>query len=158
MTVESIGIDDAGEVPNKNGATVAMDFGRITIGPDMVLYLFGTPGQDRFWCLWDEIVKGAVGGVVLVDTRRIQECFPAVDYFEATGLPFVVAVRLVRRRLDAPPGRRAGGAVGAGQRAGRAVRRASDDARAGDVGAPRRFGAAPGAGIRPGRQSVGPIR
>jgi signal recognition particle receptor subunit beta len=94
MTVESIGIDDVGAVPTKSGTTVAMDFGRITIGPDMVLYLFGTPGQDRFWFLWDEIVKGAVGGVVLVDTRRIQECFPAVDYFEATGLPFVVAVNL----------------------------------------------------------------
>lgn len=94
MTVESIGVDDAALVPGKLGTTVAMDFGRITIGPDMVLYLFGTPGQDRFWFLWDEMVKGAVGGVVLVDTRRIQECFPAVDYFEATGLPFVVAVNL----------------------------------------------------------------
>jgi signal recognition particle receptor subunit beta len=94
MTVESIGIDDAAAVPGKLGTTVAMDFGRVTIGPEMVLYLVGTPGQDRFWFLWDEIVKGAVGGVVLVDTRRIQECFPAVDYFEATGLPFVVAVNL----------------------------------------------------------------
>jgi uncharacterized protein len=94
MTVESVGIDNPGPVPGKLGTTVAMDFGRITIGPDMILYLFGTPGQDRFWFLWDELVKGAVGGVVLVDTRRIQECFAAVDYFEATGLPFVVAVNL----------------------------------------------------------------
>jgi len=94
MTVESIGVDDPGPVPGKLGTTVAMDFGRITIGPDMVLYLFGTPGQDRFWFLWDELVKGAVGGVVLVDTRRIEECFAAVDYFEATALPFVVAVNL----------------------------------------------------------------
>ena len=93
MTVESLGIDRAG-VAGKHGTTVAMDFGRITIGPDMVLYLFGTPGQDRFWFLWDEIVRGAVGGVVLVDTRRVAECFPAVDYFEATGIPFVVAVNL----------------------------------------------------------------
>jgi uncharacterized protein len=94
MTVESLGIDNPGPVPDKHGTTVAMDFGRITIGADMVLYLFGTPGQDRFWFLWDELVRGAVGGVVLVDTRRIQECFAAVDYFEATGLPFVVAVNL----------------------------------------------------------------
>ena len=94
MTVESLGIDNPGPVPGKLGTTVAMDFGRITVGPDMVLYLFGTPGQDRFWFLWDELVKGAVGGVVLVDTRRVQECFAAVDYFEATGLPFVVAVNL----------------------------------------------------------------
>jgi signal recognition particle receptor subunit beta len=94
LTVESIGVDHLEFVPDKRGTTVAMDFGRITIGPDMVLYLFGTPGQDRFWFLWDELVKGAVGGVVLVDTRRVQECFAAVDYFEATGLPFVVAVNL----------------------------------------------------------------
>ena len=94
MTVESLGVDTPGPVAGKLGTTVAMDFGRITIGPDMVLYLFGTPGQDRFWFLWDELVKGAVGGVVLVDTRRVQECFAAVDYFEATGLPFVVAVNL----------------------------------------------------------------
>ena len=94
MTVESIGIDNHGPVPAKTGTTVAMDFGRITIGPDMVLYLFGTPGQDRFWFLWDELVRGAVGGVVLVDTRRVAECFAAVDYFEALGVPFVVAVNL----------------------------------------------------------------
>ena len=71
-----------------------MDFGRITLGPDMVLYLFGTPGQDRFLFLWDELVRGAVGGIVLVDTRRIEDCFPAVDYFEHLGIPFVVAVNL----------------------------------------------------------------
>ncbi|MGQ0802369.1 MAG: GTP-binding protein [Actinomycetota bacterium] len=94
MTVESVGIDDAGPVEGKTGTTVAMDFGRITLGPDMVLYLFGTPGQGRFLFLWDELVRGAVGGVVLVDTRRVTECFPAVDYFESLGLPFVVAVNL----------------------------------------------------------------
>jgi signal recognition particle receptor subunit beta len=94
ITVESIGIDDAGPVQGKSGTTVAMDFGRITIASDMVLYLFGTPGQDRFWFLWDELVRGAVGGVVLVDTRRLEECFAAVDYFEAFGVPFVVAVNL----------------------------------------------------------------
>jgi hypothetical protein len=95
MTVESLGIDFAGELQGqKTGTTVAMDFGRITLGPDMVLYLFGTPGQDRFLFLWDELVRGAVGGVVLVDTRRIEDCFPAVDYFEHLGIPFVVAVNL----------------------------------------------------------------
>ncbi|HUF83648.1 MAG TPA: ATP/GTP-binding protein [Acidimicrobiia bacterium] len=94
MTVESIGVDDAGPVPDKTGTTVAMDFGRVTLGSDMVLYLFGTPGQGRFLFMWDELVRGAVGGVVLVDTRRVAECFPAVDYFESLGLPFVVAVNL----------------------------------------------------------------
>jgi uncharacterized protein len=92
MTVESIGIDPASS--GKTGTTVAMDFGRITISHDMVLYLFGTPGQDRFWFLWDELVRGAVGGVVLVDTRRVADCFAAVDYFEALNIPFVVAVNL----------------------------------------------------------------
>jgi signal recognition particle receptor subunit beta len=93
MTVESLGIDHAAPT-GKRGTTVAMDFGRITISHDMVLYLFGTPGQDRFWFLWDELVRGAVGGVVLVDTRRVADCFAAVDYFEQLGIPFVVAVNL----------------------------------------------------------------
>jgi signal recognition particle receptor subunit beta len=95
MTVESLGLDHAGPVAGvKRGTTVAMDFGRITIDEEMVLYLFGTPGQDRFWFLWDELVRGAVGAVVMVDTRRLQECFAAVDYFEHLELPFVVAVNL----------------------------------------------------------------
>jgi signal recognition particle receptor subunit beta len=93
MTVESLGVDRTGQI-GKTGTTVAMDFGRITLGPDMVLYLFGTPGQDRFWFLWDELVRGAVGGVVMVDTRRVAECFAAIDYFEALGIPFVVAVNM----------------------------------------------------------------
>jgi signal recognition particle receptor subunit beta len=93
MTVESVGIDTPGP-EGKSGTTVAMDFGRITIGADMVLYLFGTPGQDRFWFLWDELVRGAVGGIVLVDTRRVADCFAAVDYFETLGIPFIVAVNL----------------------------------------------------------------
>ena len=93
MTVESLGLDHPGPVAGaKKGTTVAMDFGRITIDDDLVLYLFGTPGQERV--LWDELVRGAVGAVVLVDTRRLQECFAAVDYFEHLGLPFVVAVNL----------------------------------------------------------------
>jgi uncharacterized protein len=93
ITVESIGVDYSGDVP-KTGTTVAMDFGRITLGRDMILYLFGTPGQDRFLFLWDELVRGAVGGIVLVDTRRMEDCFPAVDYFEHLNIPFVVAVNL----------------------------------------------------------------
>ncbi len=93
MTVEGLGIDNGGNVA-KTGTTVAMDFGRISIGSDMVLYLFGTPGQDRFWFMWDELVRGAVGGVVLVDTRRIEDCFPAVDYFEALKIPFVIACNM----------------------------------------------------------------
>ncbi len=93
ITVESIGVDFSGDVP-KTGTTVAMDFGRITLGRDMILYLFGTPGQDRFLFLWDELVRGAVGGIVLVDTRRMEDCFPAVDYFEHLNIPFVVAVNL----------------------------------------------------------------
>jgi signal recognition particle receptor subunit beta len=94
ITVESLGIDNVGLVEHKTGTTVAMDFGRITIGPDMVLYLFGTPGQDRFWFMWDELARGSIGGVVLVDTRRLEDCFPAVDYFEALDVPFVVACNL----------------------------------------------------------------
>jgi signal recognition particle receptor subunit beta len=93
MTIESLGVDRV-DARGKTGTTVAMDFGRITLGSDMVLYLFGTPGQDRFWFLWDELVRGAVGGIVLVDTRRIAECFAAVDYFEELGIPFVVAANL----------------------------------------------------------------
>ena len=102
-----------GRGDGKTGTTVAMDFGRITLGPDMVLYLFGTPGQDRFLFLWDELVRGAVGGVVLVDTRRVEDCFPAVDYFEHLGIPFVVAVNLFDGVYRAPPARGARGAVGA---------------------------------------------
>ena len=76
----------------KTTTTVAMDFGRITLGDDLILYLFGTPGQDRFWFMWDDLVRGAIGAVVLVDTRRLEDCFPAVDYFEEQRIPFVVAV------------------------------------------------------------------
>jgi hypothetical protein len=93
MTSMSIGVDDPGPVStSKTATTVAMDFGRITVDGALVLYLFGTPGQDRFWFMWDELTRGAVGAVVLVDTRRLEESFPAVDYFESRSLPFVVAV------------------------------------------------------------------
>jgi signal recognition particle receptor subunit beta len=92
MTSASVGFDDANAVPAKNTTTVAMDFGRITVDEALVLYLFGTPGQSRFWFMWDELARGSVGAVVLVDLRRIDDCFPAVDYFENRRLPFVVAV------------------------------------------------------------------
>jgi len=92
MTAAAAGIDDASKVPGKRTTTVALDFGRITIDRSLILYLFGTPGQNRFWFMWDELARGAVGAVVLVDLRRIDDCFPAVDYFESRRLPFVVAV------------------------------------------------------------------
>ena len=92
MTVASAEVDDAGQAVKKTTTTVAMDFGRITLAEDLRLYLFGTPGQTRFWFMWDDLVRGAIGAVVLVDTRRLADCFPAVDYFENCGLPFVVAV------------------------------------------------------------------
>jgi signal recognition particle receptor subunit beta len=86
------GADDLSGVEGKTTTTVTMDFGRITITEDLQLYLFGTPGQDRFWFLWDELSQGALGAVVLADTRRLEDCFPAVDYFEHRHIPFVVAV------------------------------------------------------------------
>lgn len=99
ITVESIGVDNPGPVTGKTGTTVAMDFGRITIADDMVLYLFGTPGQDRFGFMWNDLSQGALGALVIVDARRIDDCYPAVDYFEKVGLPFVVAVNLFDGRL-----------------------------------------------------------
>ena len=87
-----IGIDDVTAIDRKETTTVAMDFGRITLKDDLVVYLFGTPGQDRFWFLWDELASGALGDVVLADTRRLTDCFPSVDYFERHGTPFIVAV------------------------------------------------------------------
>src|SRR5919198_5404045 len=92
LTAASLGVDDTLAVQDKTTTTVAMDFGRITIGDELILYLFGTPGQDRFWFLWDELALGALGAVVLADTRRLAACFPSVDYFERRGTPFIVAV------------------------------------------------------------------
>jgi signal recognition particle receptor subunit beta len=92
LTDESIGIDDTSGVESKSTTTVAMDFGRITLNHDLVLYLFGTPGQDRFLFVWDELSLGAIGAIVLADTRRLADCFPSVDYFERRNLPFIVAV------------------------------------------------------------------
>ncbi|WP_406183952.1 GTP-binding protein [Streptomyces albidoflavus] len=108
-------VDDTGGVEAKHTTTVAMDFGRITLRDDLTLYLFGTPGQDRFWFLWDELAQGALGAVVLADTRRLEDCFAAVDYFERRGIPFVVGVNCfddadhyppedIRTALDLDPG------------------------------------------------------
>ncbi|MEU1994072.1 ATP/GTP-binding protein [Nocardia gamkensis] len=110
----SVGVDDLDGVESKTTTTVALDFGRITLNETLVLYLFGTPGQDRFWFLWDELSRGALGAVVLVDTRRFDASFAAVDYFESRRVPFVLAVNCfdnanlytpdeVRRGLDLDP-------------------------------------------------------
>jgi signal recognition particle receptor subunit beta len=92
LTELSGDVDDLSGVESKTTTTVALDFGRITINPHLVLYLFGTPGQDRFWFMWNELAAGAFGAVVLADTRRLDNCFPAVDFFERRGIPFVIAV------------------------------------------------------------------
>src|SRR5688500_11945592 len=99
MTSAGVGVDDNRQVPGKTTTTVAMDFGRISIDRDLILYLFGTPGQTRFWFMWDEIIKGAVGAAVLVDTRRITDAFAPLDYFENRQLPYVVALN----RFDGAP-------------------------------------------------------
>ena len=92
MTAASTGVDDTSGVPSKRTTTVAMDFGRITMSNDLILYLFGTPGQTRFWFMWDELNRGAIGAVVLVDTRRITDCFSPIDFFESRRVPYLVAV------------------------------------------------------------------
>jgi signal recognition particle receptor subunit beta len=92
MTSASDGLDDLSLTAGKTTTTVAMDFGRVTLDAGLILYLFGTPGQHRFWFMWDDLIRGAIGAVVLVDTRRLSDSFPAVDYFESAGLPFIVGV------------------------------------------------------------------
>ena len=92
MTTAGVGIDDPSKVPGKGTTTVAMDFGRITIANDLILYLFGTPGQTRFWFMWDELIRGALGAAVLVDTRRVTDSFAPIDFFESRKLPYLVAV------------------------------------------------------------------
>lgn len=99
MTDRSIGVDDTSVLPDKTTTTVAMDFGRLTIEDDLTLYLFGTPGQDRFGFMWEDICDGALGAIVLVDTRRLDDCYPAVDYFEEHDIPFVMAMNVFE---DAP--------------------------------------------------------
>jgi signal recognition particle receptor subunit beta len=115
LTESSAGVDSTVGVERKTTTTVAMDFGRITLRQDLVLYLFGTPGQERFWFMWDELAVGALGAVVLADTRRLADCFPAIDYFERRQIPFIVALNCfegarrydpedVRIALDLDPG------------------------------------------------------
>jgi hypothetical protein len=92
LTDASAGIDDLAATPDKRTTTVAMDFGRVTLDSELILYLFGTPGQQRFWFMWDDLIRGAIGAVVLVDTRRLADSFGPIDYFEEHGLPYVVGV------------------------------------------------------------------
>jgi uncharacterized protein len=98
ITDASAGIDDLFDDGTKTTTTVAMDFGRISLKHQLVLYLFGTPGQDRFHFMWNELARGAIGAVVLVDTRRIEACFAAIDFFERRGTPFVVAINTFHGR------------------------------------------------------------
>jgi hypothetical protein len=92
LTTSSIGIDDTTGLTGKSSTTVAMDFGRITFAESLVLYVFGAPGQHRFWFMWDDLVRGAIAAVVLVDTRRLADSFAPIDYFESRGMPFLIAV------------------------------------------------------------------
>jgi len=106
-------VDNLDGVERKSTTTVALDFGRITIRENLVIYLFGTPGQERFWFMWDELATGALGAVVLADTRRLADCFPSVDYFERRRLPFHRRGQLLRRRAALPPrGRQVGSRPG----------------------------------------------
>lgn len=104
MTSASLNVDDRQFLPRKTTTTVALDFGRVTIDDHLRLYLFGTPGQDRFGFMWDDLVQGALGAVVIADTRRLEDCYRAIDYYEARGVPFVVAINQFadgpRHRLD----------------------------------------------------------
>jgi uncharacterized protein len=103
LSAPSALLDLTDGVEDKTTTTVAMDFGRITIRDDLVVYLFGTPGQKRFWFMWDELAVGALGAVVLADTRRLADCFPSVDYFEQRGTPFIVAVNCFDGGRRFPP-------------------------------------------------------
>ena len=100
ITEVAAGVDDLSHTPRKTTTTVAMDFGCITIDPTLKLYLFGTPGQERFGFMWDDIVEGAVGGLVIVDTRRLDDCYAAVDYFEHRQIPFAVAVNAFDGKVE----------------------------------------------------------
>ncbi|MGW5718399.1 GTP-binding protein [Amycolatopsis sp. NPDC003865] len=103
MTAAAIGIDRTEAVPGKFATTVAMDFGRLTLADDLILYVFGTPGQHRFWFMWDDLVCGAVAAIVLVDTRRLADSFASIDFFESRGLPFLVAVNQFQDTRQHPP-------------------------------------------------------
>ncbi|MFL6051755.1 MAG: GTP-binding protein [Actinoallomurus sp.] len=114
LTSQSVGVDDTSGVEQKTTTTVAMDFGRITLGDGLVLYVFGTPGQKRFWFMWDELAVGSIGAVVLADTRRLADCFSSIDFFERRGMPFIIGlnrfegasqpdIEAVRTALDLEP-------------------------------------------------------
>lgn len=104
MTEASAGVDDLAATPHKVTTTVAMDFGRVSLDSELILYLFGTPGQHRFWFMWDDLVRGAIGAVVLVDSRRLADSFAALDFFEDRGLPYVVGLNcfdgLLQHRVE----------------------------------------------------------
>src|SRR6266487_1704576 len=104
MTEASTGVDDLSHTPLKTTTTVAMDFGRVSLDSDLILYLFGTPGQHRFWFMWDDLVRGAIGAVVLVDTRRLADAFASIDFFEDRQLPYVIAINcfdgMLHHRID----------------------------------------------------------
>jgi signal recognition particle receptor subunit beta len=104
MTEASVDVDDLSATPNKVTTTVAMDFGRVSLDSDLILYLFGTPGQHRFWFMWDDLVRGAIGAVVLVDTRRLADAFASIDFFEDRQLPYVIGIncfdRVLHHRVD----------------------------------------------------------
>ncbi|MDQ1015425.1 GTP-binding protein [Streptomyces afghaniensis] len=103
LTIAGLGIDDLDGIEEKRATTVALDFGRITISRDLVLYLFGTPGQQRFWFMWNDLALGALGAVVLVDVRRPESSFAAIDFFERRGIPFVVGVNGFHGEHPYPP-------------------------------------------------------
>ncbi|WP_284743769.1 GTP-binding protein [Amycolatopsis sp. RTGN1] len=103
MTAAALGVDRTEAVPGKFSTTVAMDFGRVTLADDLILYVFGTPGQHRFWFMWDDLVCGAVAAIVLVDTRRLADSFASIDFFESRGLPFLVAVNQFQDTRQHPP-------------------------------------------------------
>ncbi|MGW1783662.1 GTP-binding protein [Streptomyces sp. NPDC002143] len=100
LTVAGVGVDDIEGVDHKTTTTVALDFGRITVSAELVMYLFGTPGQERFWFMWNDLVHGALGAVVLVDTRRLESSFASIDFFENRGIPFVVGVNCFDGRQE----------------------------------------------------------
>jgi len=104
MTTAGEGTDDRRHLPDKKTTTVALDFGRVTIDETVALYLFGTPGQERFGFMWDDLVRGALGAIIIADTRRLEDCYPAIDYYELRHIPFVVAINMFEdvpvHRLD----------------------------------------------------------
>ena len=147
VTNESEGVDDLDAVPTKATTTVAMDFGRITLAEDLVLYLFGTPGQRRFWFMWDDLCRGAIGAIVLVDTARLNEAFSPLDYFEAKGIPFIVCVNEFEGTPKYP--------VDGDPRGPRAAQRGADHDRRRPRPGLRQDGPRPGDRVRPGEADDG---